>query len=76
VCKHIFGEDVAIQKYYLVEFIAFQILGLTSHIILKFSCIMGAFNVPLAVFRGFIEFEDFWCHRRVKMSSCVTLEEK
>jgi hypothetical protein len=27
--------------------------------------------VPSAVFRGSIEFGDFWCHRRVKVSKCV-----
>jgi hypothetical protein len=28
--------------------------------------------VPTAVFSGSIEFEDFWCHRHVKVSKCVS----
>jgi hypothetical protein len=33
---------------------------------------VGAPTVPSAVFRGSIRFEDFWCHRRVNLSKCVT----
>jgi hypothetical protein len=33
---------------------------------------VGALIVPLAIFGGSIEFEDYWCHIRVKVSKCVT----
>jgi hypothetical protein len=32
---------------------------------------VGAPPLPLAVIRGSIEFEDFWCQRCVKVSKCV-----